>query len=75
MNRLQGRLQYLRRTAAFLKAHENYITIARLRFNQPLTASDLGELERMMVDAGVGTADDIARERPGAKGWACSSGR
>jgi type I restriction enzyme, R subunit len=36
--------------------------------NQPLTASDLSELERMMVDAGVGTADDIAREKAKSQG-------
>ncbi|TCT10283.1 DEAD/DEAH box helicase family protein [Paralcaligenes ureilyticus] len=36
----------------FLKAHENHISLQRLRRNQPLTPSDLDELERMLVDAG-----------------------
>jgi len=36
--------------------------------NQPLTASDLAELERMLVDAGVGTPDDIAREKAKSQG-------
>ena len=36
----------------FLKAHESHVALQRLRRNQPLTASDLAELERMLVDAG-----------------------
>jgi type I restriction enzyme R subunit len=37
---------------AFLKAHENHVSLQRLRRNQPLTASDLGELEHMLEQAG-----------------------
>ena len=36
----------------FLKAHESHLSLQRLRRNQPLTPSDLVELERMLVDAG-----------------------
>jgi len=36
----------------FLKAHEAHISLQRLRRNQPLTPSDLDELEKMLVDAG-----------------------
>lgn len=36
----------------FLKAHESHLSLQRLRRNQPLTASDLSELEKMLVDAG-----------------------
>lgn len=57
------RTKFVAKARQFLKAHENHITIHRLRLNQPLTASDLAELERMMLDAGVGTPDDIAREK------------
>jgi len=39
-----------------------------LRLNQPLTASDLAELERMMLAAGVGTSDDIARAKEKSSG-------
>ena len=62
------RTKFVAKARQFLKANENHITIARLRLNQPLTASDLAELERMMVDAGVGTADDIAREKAKSQG-------
>jgi type I restriction enzyme R subunit len=58
----------------FLSAHENHITIHKVRFNQPLTSSDLDELERMMLEAGVGTAQDFATARNRATGSACSSG-
>jgi len=36
----------------FLKAHESHVSLQRLRRNQPLTPSDLVELEHMLVDAG-----------------------
>jgi len=36
----------------FLKAHESHVSLQRLRRNQPLTPSDLGELERMLIEAG-----------------------
>lgn len=36
----------------FLKAHESHVSLQRLRRNQPLTPTDLTELERMLVQAG-----------------------
>ncbi|MFZ1538895.1 MAG: DEAD/DEAH box helicase family protein [Chromatiaceae bacterium] len=36
----------------FLKAHESHLSLQRLRRNQPLTPSDLVELEKMLVQAG-----------------------
>ncbi|MEX3944357.1 DEAD/DEAH box helicase family protein [Paraburkholderia sp. BR10937] len=36
----------------FLKAHENHVALQRLRRNQPLTPSDLTELENMLLAAG-----------------------
>jgi type I restriction enzyme, R subunit len=42
-----------------LLAHENHITIHKLRFNQPLTATDLSELERMLLTAEVGTREHL----------------
>jgi len=44
----------------FLKAHESHLSLQRLRRNQPLTPSDLQELERMLVEAG-GTTEVIAQ--------------
>lgn len=42
----------------FLKAHESHLSLQRLRRNQPLTTTDLVELEKMLVEAG-GSADLI----------------
>ena len=53
---------------AFLRAHESHITLHKLRRNQPLTATDLAELERLLIDSGTGTADDVARAGQEAHG-------
>lgn len=36
----------------FLKEHESHLALQRLRRNQPLTSTDLAELEKMLVQAG-----------------------
>jgi len=53
---------------AFLRAHESHITLHKLRRNQPLTATDLAELERLLIDSGTGTAEDVARAGQEAHG-------
>ncbi|HOF51933.1 MAG TPA: DEAD/DEAH box helicase family protein [Rhodoferax sp.] len=53
---------------AYLRAHENHITLHKLRRNQPLTATDLAELERLLIDSGTGTAQDVARAGQEAHG-------
>jgi type I restriction enzyme R subunit len=65
---LVDRRLFVAKARQFLKAHENHITIHKLRLNQPLTASDLAELERMMLETGVGTSDDIARAKESSSG-------
>ena len=37
----------------FLKEHADHIAILKLRRNEPLTPTDLSELERMFIEAGV----------------------
>src|SRR5690606_3394505 len=39
---------------AFLRAHMDHLAIEKLRTNRPLTTSDLAELERMLVESGLG---------------------
>jgi type I restriction enzyme R subunit len=51
----------------FLKAHESHLALQRLRRNQPLTSSDLDELERMLVEAG-GTKEVIDRAKKESNG-------
>jgi len=48
----------------FLKAHENHVSLQRLRRNQPLTLSDITELERHAIEAGgLAGAHHQAREQ------------
>ena len=53
----------------FLKAHEDHIVLHKLRQGKPLTPTDLGELEKMLLDAGVGEAGDIERARKTSHGF------
>ena len=47
----------------FLKANENHITVYKLRMNEPLTATDLAELERMLSESGIGKAEDVQKAK------------
>ena len=47
----------------FLKANQSHIAILKLYRNDPLTATDLGELERIFAEAGVGTPEEMERIR------------
>ncbi len=52
----------------FLRAHEEHLTIHKLRLNEPLTATDLNELERLLLEAGVGTAENVAKAKETSHG-------
>lgn len=45
----------------FLAAHRDHIAIGKLHRNEPLTPTDLAELERIFLEAGVAAADDLER--------------
>jgi type I restriction enzyme R subunit len=47
----------------FLQTLNDHGAIHRLRFNEPLTRADITELERMLVEAGAGTPDDLNRAK------------
>ena len=47
----------------FLKTHNDHTAIHKLRFNDPLTPADIGELEKILLEAGAGTPDDINRAK------------
>lgn len=53
----------------FLKAHEDHIVLHKLRQGRPLTPTDLSELEKMLLDAGVGEQGDIERARAASQGF------
>jgi type I restriction enzyme R subunit len=53
----------------FLKAQEDHIVLHKLRQGKPLTPTDLSELEKMLLDAGIGEAGDIERARETSHGF------
>jgi len=53
----------------FLRAHKDNIVLHKLRQGKPLTPSDLNELEKMLLDAGIGEAGDIERARQTSQGF------
>src|SRR4029077_13076975 len=62
MERFRAKVQ------AFLQRHEDHVTIHRLRMNKPLTLADLDQLERMLIDQGVGDPENIEKAKEEAQG-------
>lgn len=56
-------LRFRAKAQAFLRAHQDHVAVHRLRTNRPLTPADLLELERMLLESGVGAAADIDRAK------------
>ena len=54
------------KTHQFLKAHENDPVIRKLRWNEPLSRADLDSLEKILVEAGAGTPDDLSKVGSGS---------
>ncbi|HLN88097.1 MAG TPA: DEAD/DEAH box helicase family protein, partial [Candidatus Limnocylindrales bacterium] len=52
----------------FLKANENHIAVYKLRMNEPLTPTDLTELERMLSESGIGSTEDVQKAKESAAG-------
>jgi type I restriction enzyme R subunit len=48
------------KAAAYLKQHEDHVSLQRLRRNKQLTPDDLRALEEMLLTSGAGQQDDIA---------------
>lgn len=53
---------------SFLREHQDQIVIHKLRMNQPLTTTDLEELERILAASGVADDKEIERAREGSQG-------
>jgi type I restriction enzyme R subunit len=54
---------------AYLRAHQDHIAIQKLRMNKAMTATDLTELERMLVESGTGGPEDIERAKSESNGF------
>ncbi|MCP8474475.1 DEAD/DEAH box helicase family protein [Pseudomonas sp. ZM24] len=59
--------RFREKARAFLRAHEDHLSLRKLRRNQPLTPTDLEALEQMLVESGGG-AGDIHRAKEQAHG-------
>ena len=60
--------KFLDKTRAFLRKHVDHIAIEKLRKNMPLTVTDIAELERMLVESGVGAPDELRRAAEESQG-------
>ena len=54
-------LEYQRKVEQYLQSRLNHIVIHRLRTNQPLTATDLDELEKMLVKIGESDGQELLK--------------
>jgi type I restriction enzyme R subunit len=53
--------RFRRKTRQFIDEHRDLLAIEKLHRNRPITATDLAELQRVLVEGGVGTDDDLGR--------------
>jgi type I restriction enzyme R subunit len=60
--------RFRQKARVFLRGHEDHLTIRKLRMDHPLTPSDLTELERMLVEAGVGSQEELRRATDESQG-------
>lgn len=56
------------KTRQFLSEHENDLVIHKLRMNEPLTATDLQELERMLAESGLATPEHLQKAKAECNG-------
>ncbi|MEN9541003.1 MAG: hypothetical protein RLZZ459_1094 [Cyanobacteriota bacterium] len=61
--------QFRLRARDFLRAHQDHLTMQRLRRNQPLTPADLDELQRFLLCHGVGSEHAIQRASEECNGF------
>lgn len=56
------------KTRQFLREHEDDLVIHKLRLNEPLTATDLQELERMLAASGLATPEHLQKAKAESSG-------
>ncbi|HUP70053.1 MAG TPA: DEAD/DEAH box helicase family protein [Acidimicrobiales bacterium] len=53
--------RFRKKARTFLVEHRGDAAIEKIHRNRPITAEDIAELQRVLVDSGVGTTDDFDR--------------
>ncbi len=60
---------FRRKALAFLREHEDAIALVKVRNAKPLTATDIASLETMLIEAGIGTKQDVQEASTAADGF------
>jgi type I restriction enzyme R subunit len=60
--------RFREKAQAFLREHQDHIAIQKLRTNEPLTPTDLQELERMLSESGVAEPGDLEKAKMQSEG-------
>ena len=61
--------RFKKKARHFLREHEDHIAIAKLRHGKPLTATDIAELQQMLITAGIGEQEHFERATEMAHGF------
>ncbi len=61
--------RFRRKARSFLREHAAEAAIEKIHRNWPITPNDLTELQRILLDSGIGTAADVERARTEAGGF------
>lgn len=60
--------RFREKARAYLRANEDHLAVRKLRRNEPLTQLDVSELERMLLEAGIGNQETLQKAVEEAKG-------
>jgi len=60
--------RFRQKARAYLTAHEDHLALQKLHRNRQLTQTDLNELEEMLITAGIGEPEDLARAKEASGG-------
>lgn len=60
--------KFREKARVFLREHQDQLAIHKLRLNQPLTALDLAELERMLTESGVAKPEHLQQAKTESHG-------
>ncbi|MCA1702841.1 MAG: restriction endonuclease subunit R, partial [Actinobacteria bacterium] len=61
--------RFRRKARSFLREHAAEAVIEKIHRNRPITRDDLAELQRILLDSGIGTAADVERAMAEAGGF------
>ena len=62
--------RFRKKARTFLREHKGQTAVEKIRRNWPITPDDMAELQRILIDSGIGTTEDChrAQEEAGSFG-------